>query len=175
MGRGTMTEKARPNSIPGVPDGATHEPITKEYIKGLPRKNPHQAFIIGESSRPGFNAFMVNVEYTMYEPDTQENAKFELIITKFPEGTDMLWAIMIVPIEDMEKIQAIGQQYEFRFVSQAVPVAFEEGKESHFHIEPLKNVFTVQGYLKDTQMVEELDKHWRLVIEKHQQGVPWKV
>lgn len=170
-----MTDKARPNWEPGREPGPTEQPLSTHEFRTLPKKNPHQAFILGDSQRPGFQAFMVEVEYTMYTPDTPDNTKFELVITKFPPGVDLLWATFIIPIEDLEKVREVAKKYGFELKSDSLPVCFDENGPHKFPLDYDKNVFCVSGIHPDKLLLQKYLEHWQDVIDKHEKGIPWKV
>lgn len=171
-----MTDKARPNWAPGMPEsGPAEQPLTAAEMRGLPRKNLHQAFIIGGGGRPGWTSFIVEVEYTLYTPDTPKNAEFELIISEFPPGTQLLWTTFIVPTKDVELIQQVAKKYGYELKQGVLPVAIDDKGTHQFNYEPSPNIYSVSGQLADEQLLAKYDQHWRDVIRKHELGIPWKV
>lgn len=171
-----MTDHARPNWSPGTDESGPHErPLSEAEFSTMPLMNPHQAFIVGDHQRPGFTTFMVEVEYTMYEPDTERNALFELVITKFPKSIQMLWATIAIPIEDLEKVREVAKKYGFELKSDYLPVCIDENGPQKFPLEYSPNIFCVQGLLRDEELLLQYKKHWEGVIRKHEQGIPWRV
>lgn len=171
-----MTDKARANWQPGMPEvNPSHGPVDPEELKVLPQKNPHQAFIIGAPFRAGFSSFMMEVEYTMYEPDTAKNAELELILTKFPSDSELIWATLIVPMRDLETIRKVAEKYNFTLKPNLVILELGPKGEEVFPINTGDNVFAVQGGLTDENEVAALRAHWDDVMEKHAAGIPWKV
>ena len=165
-----MTDKARVNG-----EGLSEEPLSEEEFSTLPKRNPHQAFILGDYNRPGFAAFMVEVEYTMYEPDTDRNALFELVITKFPKSIEMLWATLAVPMGDLEKVREVARKYGFELKADYLPVCVDENGPQKFPLDYSENIFCVQGLLKDELLLQKYKEHWMDVIDKHSKGIPWRV
>ena len=141
----------------------------------LAKKNPHQLFIISAISRPGFSAFMAEVEYTLYTPDTAKNAELELLLIDFPKGQSLVWAILIIPMKDQEVIFDIGKKYSFSFVKNKIPIVLDGTSIERFPFGMEENVVTVDGFSTDADAIRKNDLFWKDVIEKHSQGIPWKV
>jgi hypothetical protein len=165
-----MTSRARSNHEGGI----THEHISEDELRSMPKKNPNQAFILSEIDRPGFHPFATEVEYTMYEPDTERNALFELMLSEFPKRV-MLWVILAIPIGDLNTVKEVAKKYGFTLVPDILPVCVDRNGPRMFPLDPSENIFCVQGILKDENLLREYTKHWDDVIEKHSKGIPWKV
>lgn len=172
-----MTEHARPNWAPGMgEDRPSETPIAEDDFRTLPSRNLDQIFIIGSPHRPGLTPFIIEIEYTLYTPDTPDNAKLELIATKFPPCmTDMPWFTLIVPLKDLETIREIGKKYNFELKQDMTPICIDEHGTHIFPLDSGPNVFSVEGMLQDEALVQTYRDYWNDVIEKHAMGIPWKV
>jgi hypothetical protein len=161
----TMTDHARPNWAPGmIEDGIQSRNLRDGEFEKFPSKNPHQAFLIAGQSRPGFIPFMQELEYFHYTPDTPRNSLFELIFSKWQE---MVWVTVAIPLIDMPAVEELGKKYGFEFVKNSLPMAITEKGNEWFPMEPLDNVFSVQGFIRDEAKVAELTKTMEDVIEAH--------
>ena len=169
-----MTDTARPNWAPGMPEtGPTDTPITNVDFYSLPTKNPHQAFLIADVLRPGFSPFTVEVEYTMYRPDTEKNAELELIMTEFPSASSMYWFTVIVPLKDLEAIRKVAEKYCLTLARSVTPIVISDGGAQRFPIAVEQNVFSIQGHMEDELLLKKYKDAWDDVIDKHSKGIPW--
>lgn len=160
-----MTEHSRPNWAPGMLEtDAQEKELTDKEMFSFPSKNPHQAFLIGAPSRPGFTAFIQELEYFHYAPDTERNALFELIITKWQE---MMWVTVAVPLKELQIAEELAKKYEFHLLKGTTPMAITPEGEEWFPMEQRENVFCVQGFIRDEGKVETMSKDMKNVIEAH--------
>lgn len=160
-----MTDHARPNWAPGMgEDGPQEKSLSDAEFKTIAVRNPHQAFLIAGHSRPGFVPFMQELEYFHYAPDTERNALFELVYTKWQE---MLWITVAIPLVDMPIVVELGKKYGFDFRQRTMPFAIVDTGHEFFPMDPADNIFSVNGFLRDEAKVKELEKEMEQVIEAH--------
>jgi hypothetical protein len=148
-------------------------PVPEDKFQTLPRENPDQAFILGSTIRPGFAAFIQEVEYTMYTPDGPKNVELELMTSEFPKGSDIIWFTMIIPIVDLDKVREVAKRYNFSFKQSSIPAFVDEKGLHPFPLEANSNVYSVSGHLDNEELVKKYTDHWHDVIEKHAKGLPW--
>jgi len=165
-------------SIPNIPDmpGLKTQEIDSTAFDRLPSERVKDMFLTGEMMRPGFIPFTVKVEYTMYPPGTGLNSKFEYIITSFPKEVSMLWATLIFPLEDLDKVVSIATEFGlFLSPPDVVPHAIGASGVEVFPLKAHENVRFIQGKMEDELQLKTVTEYWKDVIEKHGKGIPWKV
>lgn len=139
-----MTEFARANNGHGL----NQTPLSEATLREMPEKNPDQLFMVSLVERPHFQEAMAEIEYTLYPPDTEENAKFELMLSKWPDGEpQLLWATIVVPKADRERVEPILKKFGLRLV-RGIPAIIDGGSPKWFPLPDLDNVFVIEGGLE---------------------------
>lgn len=138
-----MTEFARRNDDPrqeGFGD------ITTEQIRELPGKNPDQAFIIIIPGRPGTQEWMMEMENTLYTPDTDKNILFEMFLVKWPQDFKMVNFLIAIPLKDIDQVEKMANKHGLHLKHRERPMTFgKDGKPDWFPVPELDNVYSLAG------------------------------
>lgn len=127
--------------------------ITRKELDELPKHYPDKSWVIALMMVPGVIALIQEIEHTFYVPDTVENEKFGLILSKWPGDSEHIVDIVSTiafPTEDMPKVQELSELRGFRFKPNVGLLAFHEGEEHWFGFpQGYNNVYCLCGVGKD--------------------------
>ena len=133
-----------------------------------------RVFYVAMGTRPGVQRFLTRLEYEHFTPDTPENAKFVLYMSRFAET---LWFVVSIPAERQPVADTIATECGLRAVQGAIPRLMDQDGVHSFPITAGDNVFTVENIdghpvygndkAKIAEMVAEEFETCRKIVDDH--------
>lgn len=127
-------------------------PVELEHIRKRCAE-PDVVTYCGLLMRPGLHAWTVEVEYTMFTPDTDANDGFHLAYMKWPDDTQLPYSVATFDKRGQEFAESILWKHGLRKVSKGfTAMVFGGGKTEKF---PLTgdNVFFLENHSKGASNV----------------------
>lgn len=116
--------------------------ISEEAVKKLGQDTSklHLIFLL---TRPGVRLFVTKMEYTYFAPRSGKNNLFDMILSRWPPGMEMMYGICSFPIEYRPQAEALISECGLR-LADGIPHMFGDGTVHEFPLDG-ETVFTLEN------------------------------